>query len=438
MAIRLPTPARTNLKSTQRAAFKRPVSAADLAQLNTRLQALGQQFVALTAVGDYEKAQQVNAKARVLAPNHPQILGDAGLCHLRLGDHALARETYLQACALAPEETNLWDGLTEACGHLGRFDEVRQHGLKALALKDAQPSQQAALALQGRPPPLSSDPLRNVIAFSLFGGKPRYCETAMLNVLVAGQLMPQWTCRFYLDDTVPESVRVRLAHVGAQVVTVTPEERAQLSGLMWRFGVLQDPQVDRFLVRDADSLISTREVAAVQAWLDSGLWFHVMRDYFSHTELLLAGMWGGCGGVFGGEMGDLRQSMLDYMARGQYLGQRVVDQHYLRSHIWPTVRQSVLSHDSVFGFMQGQDFPPHAPHQLGDKFHVGCNLSGASIGADSALPDGQTVAWSLRNELGQEVCRYATEVHAGAWRVELPQPYIDQIQSGAWRVVIGR
>ena len=92
---------------------------------------------------------------------------------------------------------------------------------------------------------------------------------------------------------------------------------------------------------------------------------------------------------------------------------------------------------SLFGFMQAQDFPPHAPHHLGEKFHVGSNLSAASIGADSAMPDGSTVQWSLRNELDQVICSYATEVHAGSWRVELPQPYIDQIQAGAWRVEVG-
>jgi hypothetical protein len=427
MAIRLPTTPRAKAPSA-----KGSKAASAVAQINAQLQTLGQQYLSLTSAGDFVAALAVNAQAKALAPNHARIVGDAALCHLRLGDYALARDLYTQACALAPSDTNLRDGLTEACGHLGLMDEVRQNGCMALALKDAQSGLHSAWPLHGQPPPLSSDPLRNVIAFSLFGEQPRYCETAMLNVLVAKQLMPQWTCRFYVDETVPALVRARLAHVGAQVVLVNAQDRAQLSGLMWRFLVLQDPQVERYLLRDADSLISTREVEAVQAWLDSDHWFHVMRDYFSHTELLLAGMWGGCGGVFG----DLRQGMVDYIAQGQYLGQRVVDQHYLRAHIWPTVRQSVLSHDSVFGFMHGQDFPLHAPHQMGDYFHVGCNLSGASIGAESALNDGQTVQWSLKNELDQEICRYATPVQAGAWRVDLPQPYVDQIRTGAWRVVV--
>jgi hypothetical protein len=313
------------------------------------------------------------------------------------------------------------------------MEDVRRYGLRALELKDTLRDQSLqAIALNGPPPPWSGQAGRHVIAFSLFGDKPRYCETALLNVQVAQQLLPQWTCRFYVDNTVPEAVRHRLQQSGAQVQCVSEADRTELSGLMWRFSVLQDPHVDRFLLRDADSLISTREVAAVQAWLRSDKWFHAMRDYFTHTELLLAGMWGGCGGVFTG----VRQSMVEFIRRGHYLGQRVVDQHYLRAHIWPTVRQSLLTHDSLFGFMQSEDFPPHAPHTLGDKFHVGSHFSTASIGAASALPNGQTVRWTLLNAQAQEVCSYSTPVQSGAWRVELPHHYIEQIRTGAWRIEV--
>jgi hypothetical protein len=400
-------------------------------QANTQLASLGAEFNARTARGDYLGALTVNAQAGALAPNNAKILGDEAFCHLRLANYKLAREKYLKACAIAPGDTNLWDGLTEACGHLGLMDEVRQHGCTALQSKIT-PGQAAFTLPGGSPPPLSIDRWRNVIAFSLFGDKPRYCETALLNVVTAAYLMPDWVCRFYVDESVPLHVRTRLEQAGAQVIMVSPEDQKDLSGLMWRFLVLEDPQVERFLLRDADSLISTREAAAVKEWLGSGKWFHLMRDYFTHTELILAGMWGGCRGVFKG----LREGMANYILQGKYLGDRVVDQHYLRAHIWPTVSQSLLSHDSVFGFMQGRDFPSHAPHGLGGNFHVGCNLSGASIGAPSALPDGQKVAWSLFTEQKQVVCSYSSVVLSGQWRAELPQPYIDQIKAGNWSVAL--
>ena len=194
----------------------KPRSPKDIALLNQRLSALGQRFVQLSAQGEHAAALAVNAQARALMPEHPQILGDAALCHLRLRDHEKAYALYRKACALAPKDVNLWDGLTEVCGHMGRHAEVREHGLRSLQLKDALTQGQAALPLPAKATTVP-EPSRQVIAFSLFGDNPRYGETAKLNVMVAQQLMPQWTCRFYVDATVPEQVRSSLQTLGAQV-----------------------------------------------------------------------------------------------------------------------------------------------------------------------------------------------------------------------------
>jgi hypothetical protein len=401
--------------------------------MHNQLQALADQYKEKVRLGHLEAALAVNVQAQRLVGPHPQIMGDAGYCHLRLGRFEMARDLYRQAAELAPDDVNLWDGLAEACGHLGLMDEVRESGLRSLTLKDARQSARQAIAIPAGPAPrLSPDRTRNIISFSLFGDQPRYCETALLNVIVAARLMPAWVCRFHVDDSVPADVCDRLQSLGAQVVMMEPDVRSRLSGLMWRFLVMEDRFVDRYLIRDADSLISTREAQAVHDWCISGKWFHVMRDYFTHTELLLAGMWGGCGGVFTG----LIDSMERFVKSGNYLGDRVVDQHYLRACVWPTVRQSMLCHDSVFGFQGACPFPEHAPHGLGDAFHVGCNLSGSSIGAASSLPDGTTVRWRIEDQQGQTVCRYKSVVTGGHWNAHLPKPHTDQIRQGLWRVVL--
>ena len=72
------------------------------------------------------------------------------------------------------------------------------------------------------------------------------------------------------------------------------------SGLFWRFLVEDDPDVDIYLVRDADSVINVKERWAVADWLNSGKAFHVMRDNPQHSELMLAGMWGAHRGNIGG------------------------------------------------------------------------------------------------------------------------------------------
>jgi hypothetical protein len=59
--------------------------------------------------------------------------------------------------------------------------------------------------------------------------------------------------------------------------------------MTWRFLPLMDPTVDRILSRDTDSLITAREVAAVNQWLNSNSTFHMMHDHPLHRGHLLLG-----------------------------------------------------------------------------------------------------------------------------------------------------
>ena len=45
-----------------------------------------------------------------------------------------------------------------------------------------------------------------------------------------------------------------------------------------------------YWVRDADSVVNVREKVAVEEWLASTRHFHLMRDHYDHSELVLAGM----------------------------------------------------------------------------------------------------------------------------------------------------
>lgn len=394
--------------------------------------ALGQQVRALNGAGDFAGALKAATQALAMAPGHPVVLADLALCHMRLGDHQRARTAYLQAVAAQPDNDNTLDGLAECCGRAGLMQEAGEHGRRALALKAAQVAAQPAWPLPAPQPPAwdASRPERNLVTFTLFGANPRYCETALMNVLDVARLLPGWRCRIYLDASVPGGVQARLAAAGAQLVDMGQHPARDIHPLMWRFLVLDDPSVDRFLLRDADSLVSEREVAAVQAWVASGRWFHLMRDYCSHSELLLAGMWGGCGGVFQGVAAQLQAAT----RQPPKLGARLIDQHWLRSHAWPTVRQSVLAHDTVFGFDGALPFPEHAPVDSDIAFHVGMNMGSASIGATTTAPDGTPITWCIVDVAAQrEVCRYSTPAQGGRWSADLPRFYAVQLQAGRWR-----
>jgi hypothetical protein len=409
----------------------RPNNAHKQAAINARLSELSTLYHQQLATGDYAHALKSNLAAQALLPITavvPSVWIDEGFCRLALGQAEAARTAYLRALPHMRTDPNLYDGLAHACASAGRTDEARMHGLKALELKNEETASISGLPLPALPP-RDVQRERQVIAFSLFGALPKYCETAVINVAQARKWLPEWVCRFYLDASVPLEVRHRLQEAGADVRIVSETDQAKIPGIMWRFLVLDDPSVDRYLLRDSDSLISAREASAVQAWVDGGQHFHVMRDHFNHAELLLAGMWGGVGGVFS----QVREHMGDYFARHAHLG-RVVDQHFLRTYIWPTVRQSMLMHDSVFGFAGGVPFPPHPEHGFGPDFHVGCYQPGGTFASPHEGPDDSPVKWQMINAEGQVLATYTSTLRMGRWEAELPMASWNALKSGTLQV----
>lgn len=403
-----------------------------MSAVEKKFQKLAATFRAALAAGNYRQGRDVARQALQLSPNNPTLLTDYALCLMRTKDYEQAYKTYLKLLNTLGEERmpdTALDGLTEVCGWLKREDLVRRYGNLSLSVADRKYGQLPAYPLPDTPPPPfdGSTPERNLIVFSLFGARPRYCESALKNVEAARELFPQWRCRFYVDDTVPPTVLDRLAKAGAQVVLVDAATRASIPSTMWRFLVMEDREVSRFQVRDADSLLSERDRAAVEAWLRSGYWYHHMRDYFSHTELLLAGMWAGCHNP---NLPGIRELIAQYL-KDEKAHPRFADQYFLRRSLWPTIRQSLLNHDELFGFLEAQPFPAHEPVRWRmEAFHVGCNVSYQGIKVPSQLKDGELQPWGLFEAEGTLLCRYESPVAKGHWEEWMPYFLCDAIADG--------
>lgn len=253
---------------------------------------------------------------------------------------------------------NIYDSLAHAYSKLQKLDEAKHAGERALKLKDALPKKKLSK-------PLTKVKLdknkSNVIAFSLWGKNKRYLYGALRNILLSHDLYPNWKFRYYVDKTIPLSFRELLQELGAEVYLQTNNQSIK-EKLSWRFKVANDTSVGYFLVRDVDSVINLREVNAVNEWLASEKTFHIMRDWWTHTDLILAGMWGGIAGV----LPNINELLKSYTPNSMETPN--IDQWFLRDIIWPLIKDDVLIHDRCYEFQNSLPIPGKNPK---GNIHIG-------------------------------------------------------------------
>jgi len=91
------------------------------------------------------------------------------------------------------------------------------------------------------------------------------------------------------------SVLKRLRELGAEIHFV--DEQVRLAPRLWRYLIIDDRQVDVFIVRDSDSRLTQRDAIVVADWLrqkpESTAIFHCIRDHPFHSRVpVSAGLWG--------------------------------------------------------------------------------------------------------------------------------------------------
>ncbi len=211
----------------------------------------------------------------------------------------------------------------------------------------------------------------NLISFALFGANPAYREGFVKNVEAAQRLFPGWHVRVYCD-------RVNfdvLSTLGLTDTTVVLQaERSEgVEGMLWRFQAAAHPGADAVLFRDADSILTRREKAAVDEWLASDREVHLIRDHPMHISPVMGGMCGVRGGA--------KALMASLIETGLKTGKLVNygdDQRFLSSQFYPKVKRQALVHTSLikYIFEYALPLPPEGPDEsfIGAYF---CNRSDA-------------------------------------------------------------
>lgn len=318
---------------------------------------------------DWEAAVAAYRAVLALSPSSHLVWYNFGVAACSAGRMAEAAAAFRCAGILSPDHLDTQEYLVATLFHCGRMAEAASEAGAILTWK-AKAAREGKRGGGAAPVPASSQDgrTRRIISFSLWGSASLYTQGALENVRLAAEFYPDWTCRIYHDESVPASVLGELAAAGAETVAMEAGS-GPVRGLFWRFLVSDDPTVSHFLCRDADSRLNSRERAAVDAWLASGLPFHVMRDHIMHTDLMLAGMWGGRAGIL-----PPMAPLVDVAARADE--GRLRDQRFLGRVVWPLIEGCCLVHDSAH---DGHGLPfPDVPIDARFRFtHVGACVKDA-------------------------------------------------------------
>lgn len=151
-------------------------------------------------------------------------------------------ETIAQAQAYIAEhgeDLTILDTLKVAHFYTGKTADAIRYGQRALDLRDAEACRKPLPFTLKEPagPPVG----RKVISFSLWGPTLFYTYGAMINLVLCRKFYPDWTCRFYVDATVPPACIGFLRENAAEIRNMADEYPGV--GLFQRFLVMDDPTV---------------------------------------------------------------------------------------------------------------------------------------------------------------------------------------------------
>jgi protein O-GlcNAc transferase len=200
--------------------------------------------------------------------------------------------------------------------------------------------------------------MKKIISYSIWGDDPKYLDGALANIENQKKLYPSWICRFYIHDQVPKYFMEFLNNKKVEIIKKSGDLGIAMNkpGMFWRFEVMKDPEVERFIVRDADSRLTQREKNCVLDWKLSGKNFHIIRDNIHHSTKIMGGMWGAtrefCKTI------DYDKLVEDF----NKIEQKSIygtDQDFLAQFIYPLIKEDCLIHDDWDRYGEGARKIPH-------------------------------------------------------------------------------
>lgn len=227
---------------------------------------------------------------------------------------------------------------------------------------------------------------KKIISFSLYGDKPLYYLGAERNITEAKRLYPDYICRFYCSQDVPNLDKLKALAEQGECEVIVPN--LSTPPIFWRILACDDPNVDVCLQRDCDSIVNERELGAVQDWLKSGKTLHFMHDSKAgHFHKIMAGMWG----ILKTDKFNFTEELASFFKQKQYkeldpgnlskgwgsgAASYFDDQYFLRDILYERFKDDYIEHG------EENPFPPHEPLRYGN--FVGDRVFASDVLIDSS------------------------------------------------------
>lgn len=190
---------------------------------------------------------------------------------------------------------------------------------------------------------ISHEKPRNISThYSLWGNKADYVFALIDSCLIQKVTYPNSAINIYIDETVNSQILDIFKIFNALIIL--KERSIGLSGTFWRFDGLFQGGNCLNVFRDADSVITKREINIWNYCLnhfDEKYCSYFIRDHWMHTHLILAGMFG-IHVQF--EKDDIEEAIKRYP--NKHL--RLTDQLFLAEYIWGGLKDRSIQFDRYY------------------------------------------------------------------------------------------
>lgn len=212
----------------------------------------------------------------------------------------------------------------------------------------------------------------NVIGYSLFGYKHQhdncydfksYLRYLGLDLKMKELIYPDWKIYIAMDEQTYESPYKPFfeyhQEAGKIDIEIVPPQPLCLMMLYRMKPIFKTdgsgfPYADRVICRDIDSLVTYRELQAVQYWINNGRIAHAITDSVSHTIPLMGGMVGFMSKELRERIGCTTFEEMIALAPGMDYSRKGSDQDFLNRTILPRVANSITEHFILGMYQSGR------------------------------------------------------------------------------------